>query len=208
METKECKTCKENKETSEFYSQAKRSKSRGEYIYYHPECKSCAIKKSTKWMSDNYHKYREYQNEYARENKEYKKIRAIRTKESGRVLIWARKNKDKIRGYNIRRQNKIHEIFNQEWTDCKIYFNNSCAYCEMTVEEHYKVFNQDLHREHVDHEGANDLSNCVAACKSCNSSKRTSPLEEWYNEENENYTEVRMNKIGEWLFKDYMNYIA
>lgn len=65
----------------------------------------------------------------------------------------------------------------------------------------------DLHKEHVDDSGANDLSNCVPSCQSCNSSKNIFSLEEWYTEDNLNFTEERLSKIYRWLNEDYLKYI-
>jgi hypothetical protein len=37
----------------------------------------------------------------------------------------------------------------------------------------------------------------------CNSKKWAFTLEEWYNEENENYDKERLHKIIKWLEEDY-----
>ncbi|RKJ44582.1 HNH endonuclease, partial [Butyricicoccus sp. 1XD8-22] len=103
--------------------------------------------------------------------------------------------------------NKKHEISNEEWENCKNYFNYRCAYCGLPVEEHYRMWygkmrQFDLHREHVDHEGLNDLSNCVPACTSCNSSKWKHNLGDWYNDDNENFSQERLYRIYKWLNQD------
>jgi hypothetical protein len=67
--------------------------------------------------------------------------------------------------------------------------------------------NIDLHREHVDHQGDNDLSNCIPACMSCNASKGQYNIYEWYNEENDNFSSERLDKIHKWLSEDYITYI-
>ena len=140
-----------------------------------------------------------------------------RQRESGKYKDWQRNNKDKIRQYNKNREkNKMHEISDSEWLSCKAYFNNSCAYCGLHEDEHYrkhygKMKRFDLHKDHVDHEGANDLSNCVPACQSCNSSKHNKELEEWYRPNNELWCEVysheRLSKINKWLNDNYKLYI-
>ncbi|WP_412729342.1 HNH endonuclease [Cytobacillus praedii] len=91
-----------------------------------------------------------------------------------------------------------------EWVACKNYFNDSCAYCGLHIDEHFEEFNQDLHRDHVNHEGANDLSNCIPACKRCNGSKWKFELVEWYSEKNENYSIERLGRIHKWLNEDYL----
>lgn len=125
---------------------------------------------------------------------------------------WQRNNPEKIKLYRIRREShKKHEITIDEWENCKNYFNYRCAYCGITVEEHFvtyggKLKHTDFHKDHVDHNGANDLSNCVPSCKSCNGSKHTASLEEWYLS-NINYKEERYEKVINWLTHDYKDYI-
>jgi 5-methylcytosine-specific restriction endonuclease McrA len=126
---------------------------------------------------------------------------------------WQRNHPDKIRGYNRDRNlHKKHEISEQEWESCKNYFNYRCAYCGLPIEEHFvkykgKIFIGDFHRDHVNDEGNNDLSNCIPACKSCNTSKHIHHLEEWYNENNPNFNQERLDKINKWLDEDYKKYI-
>lgn len=99
-----------------------------------------------------------------------------------------------------------------EWENCKKYFNHRCAYCHLKIEEHWIKRNGnfqlgDFHRDHVDHNGANDLSNCVPACKTCNTQKRDFELEDWYSPVNENYEEGRLLKIHTWINEDYKLFI-
>ena len=67
--------------------------------------------------------------------------------------------------------------------------------------------NIDLHKEHVDHNGANDLSNCVPACQSCNSSKWEFDFNDWYCPNNPVFTQERYEKIVKWLEEDFLIYI-
>ena len=83
----------------------------------------------------------------------------------------------------------------------KEYFNNECAYCGLPLELHKEIVGQDLHKEHKDHNGANDLSNCVPACRLCNSTKHDKEFDDWYNKSNPNYTKSRYNKIIRWTNK-------
>lgn len=97
---------------------------------------------------------------------------------------------------------KNHEISAEEWGICKQYFSNSCAYCGLTEENCLDKYNQVLHKEHVDCNGLNDITNCVPSCKSCNSQKWILSLEEWYNEDNPAFDEERLNRIHKWLSED------
>lgn len=131
-------------------------------------------------------------------------------REAGKQLEWQRNNKDKLKKYNS--QHKNHEITNDEWEDCKNYFYYRCAYCGLPIEEHFVPFNgeiihSDFHKEHVNHNGENDLSNCVPSCKSCNCSKWTYSLEEWYTVKNKHFNEQRLSKISKWIKIDYQKYI-
>ncbi len=108
--------------------------------------------------------------------------------------------------------NRTHSISNEEWEDCKKYFNYECAYCGLSVKDHYITFNEeerlgDFHKEHVDHEGENDLSNCVPSCKSCNSRKWEHDFNEWYTENNEVYSIERLSKIIKWLEEDCFKFM-
>ena len=125
---------------------------------------------------------------------------------------WRINNKEKIKTYYEERQHKNHKISKIEWEACKEYFNYEYAYCGLPIEEHIikfkgKLKQGDFHKEHVDYDGANDLSNCVPSCKICNSSKHKYTLEEWYNENNSNYTKGRYDKIIKWINEDYKQYI-
>jgi HNH endonuclease len=124
----------------------------------------------------------------------------IRTKE------YYYENREKFMEYRSKRANKIHDIDKNEWEACKDYFDNSCAYCGLTEEKAKEMQGQYLHKEHVDHEGLNDLSNCVPVCKSCNSSKRDYHVDEWYNENNANFTKERLELIKHWLDTDHLKY--
>jgi len=191
----------------------------------HPECRLCTIKKSEKWkreQSDDYNKEKKRKlralgKENIRTNKNgikesEKAIREVRQK-NGKQLAWQRANADKFKGYREKRElTKKHVISTREWLNCKSYFNNCCAYCGLKLEDHFItrlgiVKNSDFHKDHVDDKGANDLSNCLPACRSCNSSKHTSSLDEWYNENNSAYTELRYNKLHKWLSEDYREFI-
>jgi hypothetical protein len=209
---KKCSICCTEKELSEFYSYEKESKKKGKYIYYQPYCKECTIKKSSDYQKENPEVHRKSNREWARIPKNLKKIKERHKifRENGGQLEWQRNNKDKLRKYNS--QHRIHDVSDEEWENCKNYFNYRCGYCGILIEDHFVPFNgeiihSDFHKEHVRHDGENDLSNCIPSCKSCNCSKWTYSLEEWYNENNKNYSEERLIKIIKWTIKDHHKYI-
>ncbi|MEM5592870.1 HNH endonuclease signature motif containing protein [Niallia circulans] len=180
----------------------------------HPYCKKCTIKKT----SENRDIERTYElNRYyykTRESiRENRRMSNKKMRDSGKLKAWQMKNKDKIKEYNLKRQqNKIHEISTEEWEECKNYFNYRCAYCGLKIEEHYNAYKgklkwTDFHRDHFNHTGANDLSNCVPSCKSCNSRKSEIDFEEWYESYKEIHNEERKIKVYQWLNMDYEKYI-
>ena len=179
-----------------------------------PYCKVCWNKQTTEWGKENVDKKRGYyrKNNKTETTKQRKYLFSKYQRESGYRKEWELNNPDKIKSYHDIYSNKKHTISKKEWLSCKEYFNNRCAYCELPIEEHYNKFRgelrlTDLHREHVDCNGESDLSNCIPSCKDCNSSKHNSKLEVWYNENNINFSQDRLNKIYKWLKEDYKLYI-
>lgn len=219
METKYCSdpncTQVNPQPLSSFYSQNKTSKTKGEYVYYNPECKECTKRRSTKRMKqpEVYEQFKEWRRGYWKTDRFKKWSRKNFEEMKDYNKKWRQSNPDKIKEYNQYRQlHKEHEISDNEWEECKKYFNHRCAYCGLKIEEHYITFRGkiqlgDLHREHVDHNGENDLSNCIPACKSCNTSKHTSSLEEWYNISKDFYSKEREDKIYKWIEEDFRKYI-
>jgi hypothetical protein len=171
-------------------------------------------------MKDNPEKYKERIHYYLK-NAEWRiemdRRNSKKRRDNGKQKEWQRKNKDKLNEqFKDRQMNKEHKITTKEWENCKNYFNYRCAYCDLKIEEHYIVFRGktqlgDFHRDHVDHNGSNDLSNCVPACKSCNTSKHNKVLKDWYKPNNELWCTVysyeRLQKIYKWLNEDYKSYI-
>lgn len=171
-----------------------------------PYCKTCEKAKNTKWTKNNIDKHTICRkNDYIKSRDKYLQ-HANKQKESGYMKEWRKNNTDKTKQYKEKYSNKKHKIKKKEWLGCKEYFNNTCAYCGMTQEEHYSKFKTDFHKEHVDCDGSDDLSNCVPSCKSCNCSKHTEKLEDWYTKDKDFFSRKRLNKIHKWINKDYKLY--
>ncbi len=185
---------------------------------FNPYCKECTVIRSRKWRMDNYEQYQTINNKYIKDNEEYfknyKKEWYQEKKDERREHLrnWQQNNPNKLKQYNYsRNQRKKHKISKKEWLACKKYFIFRCAYCGLHQEEHFRIWKGkpkkiDLHKEHVDDNGANDLSNCIPSCQSCNSSKHTFNFETWY-KDYEHFDEERYNKILKWLSEDYLKYI-
>lgn len=198
--------------TNEYFYTNKKNKSDG----LCPECIRCSKIRSLDWQHGNKIKRLEYQKKVRQSDhsKEYAKKHGEDQRQSGYSLNWQRSEagKESSRKAREKRKLKEHKISKKEWLNCKIYFSNCCAYCGLPIEEHYYtrlgVTKQgDFHKDHADDSGANDLSNCLPACKSCNTSKHTTKLEEWYTSRNQIFSLERLNKINKWLIEDYKIYI-
>lgn len=175
---------------------------------FNPYCKEATKKRSWAWQKDNWDKMLiHFKKENAKQEKKQRHRELYwERKEKGYYQDYYDKNKEKFKGYNANRRNKNHDISNKEWEACKEYFNHSCAYCEFPLELHKEIHNQDLHREHVDPNGKNDLSNCIPSCVTCNVRKKVKSLSEWYNRENENFSTNRLSRIFYWLETDYIDF--
>ncbi|MFC0903804.1 HNH endonuclease [Clostridium sp. MT-14] len=190
--------------TEEYFYKTNSKYHKGDGLF--PYCKECNKKKALKWQYNNYDHWKEIVavRDATPEKRDRTRELAKKQKENGYYKQYQQENKDKFQKYARKRKlHKEHNITQEEWNKCKKYFNNSCAYCGILEEEAKEQQGQYLHKEHVDYNGANDLSNCVPACKSCNSQKWEFKLEEWYNKNNPNFTQERLNKINKWLNEDY-----
>jgi hypothetical protein len=178
---------------------------------FYPYCKLCAINKQNKWSNDNYSQFRETVDKHRKGEKAKQKDRrsSKKRRENGKFEEWLNNNKERQSQYAENRKKKKHEISDREWDDCRIYFNFRCAYCGKTWEQNKLETRRDLHKEHVDDEGKNDLSNCIPSCRDCNSYKWKYSFDEFYHEANKdtNYSIERHEKILNWLNVDYARYI-
>lgn len=216
IKERKCSQCEEWKpETIEYYYMRNKSKLE---LGFNAECKECSREKARIYERNHKEEQKENFNEWYLKNQKRNYKRGCKWKENNKEYYteihrkWLNENKDKAKQYQEQRQHKNHKINKQEWESCKEYFNNKCAYCGLPIEEHYYTRLGvtklgDFHKEHVDHEGSNDLSNCVPSCGNCNSSKHKAILEDWYNLNNPKYTDERYNKIIRWITEDYEQYI-
>lgn len=203
-ETKPCSKCREDKELDEYYSSVKTKASGEIYTYYNPECKECTKKRSVKWAAKNPELIKASKRKYNKTEIGRAKVKAgvDKNRKTGHYRNWQNNNKDKLKGYNKKYSNKKHKISKEEWEICKAYFDHKCAYCGLDEVYHKKLYKQQLHKEHVIHQGRDDIKNCVPSCRSCNSSKHIYTLNQWYNAENPVYTRERYLEIYQWIRYD------
>ncbi|WP_064199111.1 HNH endonuclease [Brevibacillus brevis] len=193
----------QNKQLADFYNQNKYSKKRGDYIYYHPECKECSVKRTFKWKYNNYEKHKEgvRKNDAKPKRLEQRKLYSRKSREDGSYQRWreSERGKESISKTMAKNKSKIHEITDKELNELYTYANSSCMYCGMTEDEHKAKFKKRLHKDHAINEGSNKIDNCVLACLTCNSSKRAKDWTEWYTPLNDNYRQARYDRIVKWL---------
>lgn len=90
------------------------------------------------------------------------------------------------------RNSPINDYDVNDWIACLSHFESSCAYCGSEGE---------LHQEHVVplfKGGSNTKSNVVPSCPSCNWSKKTMMLGNWYPKQTF-YDKEREEKIYKWM---------
>ena len=214
---KQCSKCGEWKlETIEYFYMRNKSKpelgfcsecsdcTRKDSLNYHYENRDGLIAKKRIWYQENREKEIERDRQHRLENLEYHQMKDRK---------WRENNPEKTKKYSIYRYlHKKHNINNQEWENCKKYFDYKCAYCGLPIEEHYYTRNGitklgDFHKEHFNHNGSNGLENCVPSCENCNSSKRKKNFEEWYNINNPRHSIEKYDKIIKWIIEDHKLYI-
>lgn len=182
-------------------------------------CKKCEKVRAMQWKKDNPEQLK-ISNKKQNDKPEHKALhREVERKrrEEGKAREWTQRNKDKVKLSNKKRKEKNHDINKTEWIACKEYFKDKdgdycCAYCGLKIQNHFRKYRDkiqkiDLHKEHVIFNGADDLSNCIPSCQSCNSEKHESSLDEWYNKDNIKFSKKRYDKIQKWLNEDYKKYI-
>jgi len=208
-----CTKCLEWKEENidNFYMKNKKTPELG----FTPACRSCTKTKSNKYReehwqehSDSFKQWRadhlDYMIDY---NKQWRIDHSYHVKIY--IDIYRKDNPDKVKQYTL--NHRQHDITESEWRSCLKVFNNTCAYCGISIEQHIvkrkgKYIIMQFHKEHVDDEGYNDLRNAVPSCRDCNSHKHQYNMEEWFRCQ-EFFDEERLSFIKWWLTEGYKEYI-
>lgn len=177
--TPACRTCNQKRATIHYYENIDTERERSQ----RPEVKELRNTIHKKWRIDKVELWQEYYSDY--QQRDYVK--------------------EKYKEYN--KNHRDHDITTAEWQKELEIFNYKCAYCGITEEEHLKLYKQKLHKDHADHEGANDLSNALPSCRSCNDRKWIFPMEEWFRKQNF-FTEEKLEFINWWVIEGYKDYIG
>jgi hypothetical protein len=208
---KKCSDCNKEKPLNEYYFNFIKKKNGEVKISYHPRCRACSVIRNSEYRikNDNREKRLVTQKQYNKreETKEYQNKMRRDGYRKEYLSEYRKSNPNKIKEYNKKYSNKKHKITMKEWDACRLYFDYRCAYCGKTWEQNKKETRKDLHQEHAYDDGANDLSNCIPSCQSCNSSKRENDYIEWYSINNPLFKQERIEKIDKWLIEEYKRYI-
>lgn len=184
----------------------------------YPYCIPCGINKATIRNKTHKDEIVQYKHEWHIRHKDKVNLKCKKWSKSNRekrnttFYDFLKNNPDKKKEYSSKRNGKKHKIAIEEWDNCKEFFDGSCAYCGLHVDDHFNKYRgvlrwTDLHKEHVDPNGENDLSNCIPACRKCNAEKNTKVMNEWYVESNNKFSIERLKKINIWLENEYKKYI-
>jgi hypothetical protein len=184
---------------------------------FSPECRPCSSKRTQANTAKKHDEVVAYISEYNKihadeqRKRRRKHYEENKEKERQRTVIFIKNNPDKSKKYRDNHRN--HDITDSEWHNCKNKFDNKCAYCGLSIEKHTRMYGGklqyiDLHKEHVDDNGANDIRNCVPCCGSCNSTKGNYTIYELL-EMNAipEFTEEKLAKIIWWTTEGYKDYI-
>jgi len=130
---------------------------------YYESNKERIAKQSKQYYKENREERLEYSKQYSKENR-------VRYRQH-----WQK--------YMMKKNELTCTLTIKQWGKIKKYFNNSCAYCGMTEEEHYMIYGEQLHQDHfipLSKGGGYKVSNIIPACRSCNSSKHNNFFNDWY----------------------------
>lgn len=206
MVTKSCSVCGEEKpHTPEYFNRESRAPSGLRGV-----CKSCTKSYDNSYCEDNRERRKQYywknrerelkrQNKYNEENKEKLKIYYKENYErfKPRYATHALKRLSRI--------NRLPDTLTQdEWSKCKDFFGNSCAYCGIGEEEHIGKYNQKLHKQRFIasvNKGCFTKENVIPSCKACSGGKKDKDFFDWYKYQ-EFYSQERERMIMEYLGYD------
>jgi len=209
--TKICNQCGIEKVYGDFYSTEYINSENIQIYKFDSRCTECVKENSKNRILNNREDHLKALkiNNAREETKEKVRICGKRYRSGEKYVAWKDKNAYRFKIYSDK--HRVHDITEEEWRGCLIAFNNTCAYCGLPIEEHIikrngKYIIMKFHKEHVDDKGYNDLRNGVPSCRSCNSSKHTSSLEEWYFKQ-KFFSMDRYIKILWWTNEEYKDYI-
>ena len=188
----------DNKDKTEF--QEKRKKYREEHKEekrksdkkYREEHKEEIKENKKQYYNEHKEEILEYQKQYREENKEeiLEKQKQYRDNNPDKIFNWRNKRR-------LLEKNQGDGITKEQWLEMMTFFNWSCAYSG-------EYIGGDSDKRTIDHiipiskGGEHEVWNCVPMHHTYNSGKKDKDMLEWYQEQ-EFYSEERLNKIYEWI---------
>ena len=183
---------------------------------YYEKNKEKIKEKSKKWYEENKEYAKEYHKEYHRENKEKEKEYREKNKERKKEYMkqWRKENEEHCKRY--RKQYKINnpdKIFNyhhkrreltesqgsgitkEQWYEMMCFFDWKCAYSGIALGKDTRTID---HIISLKNKGEHEIWNLVPMYANYNYSKQDKDMLEWYQQQ-EFYSEERLNKIYEWI---------
>ena len=203
---KTCTTCwNDHPYTNFYFNEVTNIEGIKQYIFS-SRCIDCHIKLASEYTKEHPEMNRESsrKTDHTPKMQEYHKEAIKKLREDGYFIEYYAKYPERFKEYA--KNHRHHDITEAEWKSCLKIFNYRCIYCEITEEESKRKYGERLHKDHVDHEGYNDIRNAVPGCKSCNSQKHQSDMETWFREQ-EFFSEERLDFIKWWTTEGYKNYI-
>lgn len=139
------------------------------------------------WNNEHKEKTSEYSKKYRDKNKN--KLLELRKQ-------WGKCNRDKLNinehRRNAKRRTLPSTLNDEQWEDCKQFFDYKCSYCGMELP---------LEQDHfipISREGEYTHNNIIPSCKSCNCSKGNRLFKNWYPRQRF-YSKHREQKILKYL---------
>lgn len=191
---------KENKEEIKEYQKQY-------FKQYYVENKEKIKEYHKQWRQENKEEIKEYKKQYRKENKEKRNEHQKQHYKENKEYYkqYYKENADRYRQRSQKRRaikkRLPHTLTLDQWEKIKNDFNNECAYCGKTEQEHREEFNEQLHQEHfipLSKGGEYTHNNIIPACRSCNTSKNNTDFFEWY-PTYEHYDKQRETKILEYI---------
>jgi len=146
--------------------------------------------------------YNQHKDQFHEKHKEYCESNPEKVKEDEKD--WRRKNPEKLKVYN--EKHRDHDITEKEWRGNQEAFNNCCVYCGKTKDEQLRQNKEQFHKDHMVHDGYNDVRNSAPTCTQCNTSKHQYSIEEWYPKQSF-FSQERLDKIYWWMAEGYKTVI-
>jgi len=164
-----------------------------------------------RWLNANLEKVRENGRRWQKKNPDKVSNNSRRCRQRNldkyleRSRRWKRNNADKVRELCRRRgalrrsarRRAVHPVTRAQIDARFAIWVNRCAFCGVDATHQRNHGRERLTVEHVlalTKGGLDEASNIIPACTACNSSKKSSPIEDWYRQQ-EWFTDARWAKI-------------